>query len=168
MGKLRMKYTLEETKLWTDTCSVGVKITPQDAASVVIQFGYDIPTSQIAKAADLRELAGIFLEVAEVLEDGNKPFEEKERKLGAGLMQGLGLPTQTELRGSENKASKALEEPLKEELHTVRVKLKGVVENHTLHGVFSDLTGKQAEELRRALLVTNAALPWGMHLQTLD
>ena len=98
MGKLRMKYTLEETKLWTDTCSVGVKITPQDAASVVIQFGYDIPTSQIAKAADLRELAGIFLEVAEVLEDGNKPFEEKERKLGAGLMQGLGLPTQTELR----------------------------------------------------------------------
>ena len=168
MSKLKVKQQLGETTLKTDSGGVWLKITPSFGNAVTLQFGHYEPVSQRASAADLRELAGIFLEVAEVLEDGNKPFEEKERKLGAGLMQGLGLPTQTELRGSENKASKALEEPLKEELHTVRVKLKGIVENHTLHGVFSDLTGKQAEELRRALLVTNAALPWGMHLQTLD
>lgn len=167
MGKLRMKYTLEETKLWTDTCSVGVKITPQDAASVVIQFGYDIPTFQIAKAADLRELAGIFLEVAELLEGGKKAPEEEQRKRGAGLMQGLGLPTATTGLGCENQASEKTPE-LEEEKHTIRVMLSTNKNTCQLRGVFSELTAKQVEELRQAIAVMNTTLPWGTCIWTLN
>ena len=76
MSKLRMNYTLAETALKTDDYGVWLKIVPSGTKKVLVQFGHYEPASQIASATDLRELAGIFLEVAELLEGGNKPREE--------------------------------------------------------------------------------------------
>ena len=79
MSKLKMEYKLAETQIRTDACSARVKITPINKTEVEIQFGHFSPTSQVASAADLRELASIFLEVAELLEGDSKPLEEAAR-----------------------------------------------------------------------------------------
>ncbi len=84
MSKLNLAYQLKETTLMTDHCGVHLKITPTCDNGVDIQFGHLDPTMQLASAEDLRELADIFLEVAELLEGGEKtqkkvtkPEEEK-------------------------------------------------------------------------------------------
>ena len=64
-------------KLSTDKYGVNVKITPINETKVEIQFGHYEPASQVASAKDMRELASIFLEVAELLE----PLGEKKREV---------------------------------------------------------------------------------------
>ena len=76
MSKLRMNYTLAETALKTDDYGVWLKIVPNRTKEALVQFGYPKPASQITSVKDLRELAGIFLEVAELLEGDSKPQEE--------------------------------------------------------------------------------------------
>ena len=76
MSKLNMKYTLAETTLKTDDYRVWLKIVPSGAKEARVQFGYPEPASQIASVKDLRELASIFVEVAELLEGDSKPQEE--------------------------------------------------------------------------------------------
>lgn len=71
----KMNYTLAETALKTDYYGVGLKIVPSGAKEVLVQFGYYGPASQIASATDLRELAGIFQEVADLLEGDNEAQE---------------------------------------------------------------------------------------------
>lgn len=131
MSKLRIKYTLTETELLTDKNRVRLKVTPRNATEAVIQFGHSTPSLQIADAADLRELADIFLEVAELLE-------------------------------GENQALKKATE-LEEKKHTVHVKVGLDTNGYSLHGVFSDLTDKQAEDLRNAVFIMDRALPQGIH-----
>ena len=76
MSKLNVKQQLVETTLKTDCCGVWLKITPSFENEVTLQFGHYEPASQGASAADLRELAGIFVEVAELLEGGEKAQEK--------------------------------------------------------------------------------------------
>jgi len=76
MSKLNLVYQLKETTLITDNCGVRLKITPFDNDMVGIQFGHLDTVKQTASAADLRELAGIFVEVAELLEGGKKAQEK--------------------------------------------------------------------------------------------
>ena len=128
MSKLRMNYTLAETALKTDDYGVWLKIVPSGTKEALVQFGYPEPASQIASVKDLRELASIFLEVAELLEGDSKPRE------------GAAKP---------EKGTRA-----------VRVKLVTDAKDPALHGVFSELTDKQAEALEHAIRVMNAALPW--------
>ena len=79
MSKLKMNYTLATTQLTTDEYSVQVKITPINKTEVEIQFGHFNPASQIASAADLRELASIFVEAAELLEGPPQTTETAEK-----------------------------------------------------------------------------------------
>ena len=72
MSKLKVKQVLAETKLSTDKYGVKVKIVPVKETEVEIQFGHYGPAPQIATVEDIRELADIFLEVAELLEGGEK------------------------------------------------------------------------------------------------
>ena len=88
MSKLNVKCELAETLLKTDKYGVNVKITPIYETKVEIQFGHYEPASQIATAADMRELASIFTEVAELLEGPRQtaktaetPVEEPGRKV---------------------------------------------------------------------------------------
>ena len=88
MSKLKVKQVFAETKLSTDKYGVNVKITPINETEVEIQFGHYKPVSQQASAADLRELASIFTEVAELLEGPSQtaetaetPVEEPGRKV---------------------------------------------------------------------------------------
>lgn len=76
MSKLKVKQQLVETTLETDCCGVWLKITPSFENCVVLQLGRYEPVSQRASAADLHELAGIFTEVAELLEGGKKAQEK--------------------------------------------------------------------------------------------
>ena len=76
MSKLNVKQQLVETTLETDSGGVWLKITPPFENAVTLQFGRYEPVSQCASAADLRELARIFVEVAELLEGGKKAQEE--------------------------------------------------------------------------------------------
>ena len=167
MSKLNLKYELAETLLFTDKSRIGMKITPMARNTVEIQFGHYRPVVQAAAAEDLRELADVFLEVAELLEGGKKAPEEEQRKRGAGLMQGLGLPTATTGLGCENQASEKTPE-LEEEKHTIRVMLSTNKNTCQLRGVFSELTAKQVEELRQAIAVMNTTLPWGTCIWTLN
>ena len=145
MSKLRMNYTLATTQLTTDAYGVNVQITPINKAEVEIRFGHFSPTSQVASAADLRELAEIFLEVAKLLEGDSKPQEK------------VAKPENREGAAKPEKGTR-----------TVRVELVTDANSPPLHGVFSELTDKQAEALEHAILVMNAALPWGMHIYTTD
>ena len=76
MSKLKVKQQLVETTLETDSSGVWLKITPPFENAVTLQFGRYEPVSQCASAADLRELARIFVEVAELLEGGEKAQEK--------------------------------------------------------------------------------------------
>ena len=76
MSKLKVKQVLAETNISTNKYGVNVKIVPIKETEVEIQFGHYEPASQIAAAPDLRELAGIFVEVAELLEGGKKAQEK--------------------------------------------------------------------------------------------
>ena len=76
MSKLNVKQQLVETTLETDSGGVWLKITPPFENAVTLQFGRYEPVSQCASAADLRELARIFVEVAELLEGGKKAQEK--------------------------------------------------------------------------------------------
>ena len=85
MSKLKVKQQLVETTLATDNLGVRLKITTASEDRVVLQFGHYGPTEQYARAEDLRELSQIFLEVAELLEGGEKAQEkmaepEEERR----------------------------------------------------------------------------------------
>lgn len=136
MSKLKMEYTLAETTLRTDASGVSVKITPKSKTEVYIQFGHDAPHWQMAGAADLRELASIFVEGAELLEGNSKPQEEAAKP---------------------EKGTRA-----------VRVQSVPDAKDLTLHEVFNELTDEQAEVLERAILVMNAALPWGSYIYIMD
>jgi len=88
MSKLNVKQQLVETTLETDNLGVRLKITTASEDRVVLQFGHYKPVSQQASAADLRELASIFTEVAELLEGPSQtaetaetPVEEPGRKV---------------------------------------------------------------------------------------
>ena len=137
MSKLRMNYTLAETALKTDDYGVWLKIVPNRTKEALVQFGYPKPASQIASVKDLRELASIFLEVAELLEGDSKPQEEAAK------------PENREGAAKPKKGTR-----------TVRVELVTDANSPTLHGVFSELTDEQAEALEHAIRVMNAALPW--------
>ena len=137
MSKLKMEYKLATTQLTTDEYGVNVQITPVDKAEVEIRFGHFSPTSQVASAADLRELAEIFLEVAKLLEGDSKPQEK------------VAKPENREEAAKPEKGTRA-----------VQVKLVTDAKDPTLHGVFSELTDKQVEALEHAIRVMNAALPW--------
>ena len=76
MSKLNVKQQRVETTLKTDSGGVWLKITPPFENAVTLQFGRYEPVSQCASAADLRELARIFVEVAELLEGGEKAQEK--------------------------------------------------------------------------------------------
>ena len=137
MSKLKMKYTLAETQIRTDACGARVKITPMDNTATSVQFGWHEPCAQVLKAADLRELASIFLEVAELLEGDSKLQEEAAK------------PENREGAAKPEKGTRA-----------GQVKLVTDANSPTLHGVFSELTDEQAEALEHAIRVMNAALPW--------
>lgn len=132
-----MKYMLAETVLKTDDYGVWLKIVPNSTKEARVQFGYPKPASQITSVKDLRELAGIFLEVAELLEGDSKLQEEAAK------------PENREGAAKPEKGTRA-----------VRVKIVTDAKDPTLHGVFSELTDEQAEALEHAIRVMNAALPW--------
>ena len=127
MSKLKMKQQLVETTLETDNLGVRLKITTASEDRVVLQFGHYKPVSQQASAADLRELAGIFAEAADLLEGDvkasnteEKEPEKKGRSIRVELNPGEGNST---LQGVFSELPEEQEKVLRKALFNFTAKL---------------------------------------------
>ncbi|TXH54259.1 MAG: hypothetical protein E6Q97_11395 [Desulfurellales bacterium] len=121
MSKLNVKQQLVETTLETDSSGVWLKITPSFKDLVVLQLGHYEPVTQCASAADLRELASIFVEAAELLEDGEKAQEKVAEPEEGGHEVHVKLSTRTEDSALHGIFSGLTDKQVKELQHAILV-----------------------------------------------